>query len=81
MLSSLRNNEFFKNNVMPKLKTRKSVSKKVRITGSGKLKTRATGQNHYNSRDTGKASRAKRQDNSVYEAVAKNIKASLPYSF
>jgi len=66
---------------MPKLKTRKSVSKKVKITGSGKLKTRATGQNHYNSRDTGKQSRAKRQDNSVYPAVAKNIKNSLPYSF
>ncbi len=66
---------------MPKLKTRKSVSKKVKITGSGKLKTRATGQNHYNSRDTGKATRAKRKDNSVYPAVEKNIKASLPYSF
>ncbi len=66
---------------MPKLKTRKSVAKKVKVTGTGKLKTRATGQNHYNSRNTGDQTRSKRQDNSVYPAVAKNIKASLPYSF
>ena len=66
---------------MPKLKTRKSVAKKVKITGSGKLKTRAAGQNHYNSRNTGDQTRSKRQDNDVYPAVAKNIKAALPYSF
>ena len=66
---------------MPKLKTRKSVAKKVKISGSGKLKTRATGQNHYNSRNTGNQTRAKRKDNDVYDAVAKNIKVALPYSF
>jgi large subunit ribosomal protein L35 len=65
---------------MPKLKTRKSISKKVKVTGSGKLKTRSTGQNHHNSRDTGAQSRAKRKDNDVYAAVAKNIKKALPYS-
>lgn len=66
---------------MPKLKTRKSLIKKVKITGSGKLKTRATGQNHHNSRDTGSQTRAKRTDNDVYAAVAKNIKKAIPYSF
>lgn len=80
MLSSLPNNNEFFNKPMPKLKTRKSVSKKVKVTGSGKLKTRATGQNHHNSRDTGNQTRAKRRDNSVYDAVAKNIKHALPYS-
>ena len=65
---------------MPKLKTRKSVSKKVKVTGSGKLKTRATGQNHYNSRATGKQNRAKRLDQNVYETVAHNIKKALPYA-
>lgn len=65
---------------MPKLKTRKSVAKKVKVTGKGKLKTRATGQNHHNSRDTGSQTRAKRRDNDVYEAVAKNIKKALPYA-
>lgn len=65
---------------MPKLKTRKSVSKKVKITGRGKLMTRATGQNHHNSRDTGSQTRAKRKDNDVYAPVAKNIKNALPYA-
>ncbi|MFZ2300096.1 MAG: 50S ribosomal protein L35 [Candidatus Moraniibacteriota bacterium] len=64
---------------MPKLKTRKSIVKKVKITGRGKLKTRATGQNHYNSRATGSQARSKRKDNSVYPAVALNIKKALPY--
>ncbi|MBI2439351.1 MAG: 50S ribosomal protein L35 [Candidatus Moranbacteria bacterium] len=65
---------------MPKLKTRKSLIKKIKITGSGKIKTRATGQNHYNSRATGSETRSKRRDDSVYPAVEKNIKKSLPYS-
>ncbi len=65
---------------MPKLKTRKSVAKKVKLTGSGKMKTRATGQNHYNSRATGKETRAKRHDNDVYPAVAQNIKRAFPYA-
>lgn len=65
---------------MPKLKTRKSLIKKIKVTGNKKLKTRATGQNHHNSRDTGSQTRAKRKDNDVYEAVAKNIKKALPYA-
>ena len=65
---------------MPKLKTRKSLIKKIKVTGSGKLKTRATGQNHYNSRDTGSQTRAKRMNNNIYAAVAKNIKKALPHS-
>ena len=60
-----------------KMKTRKSLVKKIKVTGSGKLKTRATGQNHHNTRDTGKQTRAKRQDNSVYPAVEKNIKKAM----
>ncbi len=65
---------------MPKLKTRKSLVKKVKITGRGKIKTRATGQNHYNSRDTGSQRRNKRNDNSVFKTVEDSIKKALPYS-
>lgn len=60
-----------------KQKTRKSLAKKIKVTGSGKLKTRATGQNHYNVRSTGKETRAKRKDNDVYKAVAANIKKAI----
>jgi ribosomal protein L35 len=60
-----------------KQKTKKSLIKKIKVTGSGKLKVRATGQNHYNSRATGQQTRAKRRDQSVYPAVAENIKKAL----
>jgi|OpeIllAssembly_1097287.scaffolds.fasta_scaffold1911497_2 large subunit ribosomal protein L35 len=63
-----------------KQKTKKSVVKKVRITGSGKLKRRGTGQNHYNVRDTGKATRAKRRDQDFFKTDADNIKKALPYA-
>lgn len=62
---------------MPKLKTRKSVIKKIKVTSSGKLKVRATGQNHHNSRMSGDQRRSKHKDQDVYPAVAKNIKAAL----
>jgi ribosomal protein L35 len=60
-----------------KQKTKKSLVKKVKVTGSGKITVRATGQNHHNTRDTGKATRAKRGDKAVYPAVAKNIQKAL----
>ena len=47
---------------MPKLKTRKSVVKKVKITARRKVLRRYTKQNHYNSRQTGKFKRKKRGD-------------------
>lgn len=66
---------------MPKQKTKKSVVKKFKVTGSGKLTRRATGQNHYNSRDTGQASRAKRLDSGIaVPAEAANLKRALPYA-
>ncbi|MEI9966692.1 MAG: bL35 family ribosomal protein [Candidatus Moraniibacteriota bacterium] len=60
-----------------KQKTKKSLVKKIKVTGSGKLKVRATGQNHYNSRATGAQTRAKRRDRDVYPAVSANIKKAL----
>ena len=58
---------------MPKLKTHKAISKKVKVTGSGKLVRRATGQNHYNSHEGGNVTRAKRRDQGFFPADAKNI--------
>lgn len=62
---------------MPKLKTKKSVAKKFKLTGSGKVKRRATGQNHYNTRDTGSMVRAKRLDQNVKSVDARNVKKAL----
>jgi ribosomal protein L35 len=60
-----------------KQKTKKSLVKKIKVTGSGKITVRATGQNHYNSRATGKQTRNKRGDQGVYPAVEKNIQKAL----
>lgn len=65
-----------------KQKTRKSVVKKVKISGGKKKKLlhRGPRQNHYNSRATGDAKREKRNDREFFEADAKNIRKALPYA-
>lgn len=64
-----------------KQKTKKSVSKKIKVTGSGKLMRRSTGHNHYNSRDTGNDTRKKRGDHGIaVRQDENNIKKALPYA-
>lgn len=65
---------------MPKLKTRKAVAKRVRVTKTGKLKIRSGAQDHFNSRETGKKKRNKRRDKDLANVNHKNIKKALPYS-
>jgi large subunit ribosomal protein L35 len=65
---------------MPKLKTNKALSKKVRITKGKKVIRRSTGQNHYNSKETGKVGRAKRNDHRLFKADEKNVLKALPYA-
>lgn len=66
---------------MPKLKTRKSVAKRiVKVTTTGKMMRRSTSAQH---RTTGKSSRTLRQAK-MKEAIAagdtKQLKKALPYS-
>lgn len=63
---------------MPKLKTHKSVSKRVTLTKGGKLLKRHGGQDHFNSRDAGKITRKKRRDQSVADVYVKNLKSLIP---
>jgi len=65
---------------MPKLKTRKAVAKRVKITGSRKVIRRDTGQGHFNAREAGKTTRGKRRDFVVFKTDAENILKNLPYS-
>ncbi|MFA7151154.1 MAG: bL35 family ribosomal protein, partial [Candidatus Paceibacterota bacterium] len=44
-----------------KPKTRKSISKRFKITGTGKVLRRAAGQDHNRAKKTGKAIRKKRK--------------------
>jgi ribosomal protein L35 len=58
---------------MPKLKTKKALSKKIKVTKGKKVLRRKTGQNHYNSKETGKKGREKRGDMRLFRADEKNI--------
>ena len=68
---------------MPKLKTRKVISKRVTVTKGGntkkggKLMTRKAGQDHFNSRESGKTKRNKRSDTPVSKTIARNVKRAL----
>jgi len=64
---------------MPKIKTKKSASKKFKFTKGGKVTRRKTGQNHYNSKDTGKEGRAKKGDHRLFKADEQNVLKALPY--
>lgn len=65
---------------MPKIKTKKSVSKKVKITKNGKVIRRSTGQNHGNAKEAGAITRAKKKDKRMFRTDEKNIVAALPYA-
>jgi large subunit ribosomal protein L35 len=65
---------------MPKLKTRKSVAKRIKITKKGKLLKKKAGQDHFNARESGKVKRNKRRAKKVSKAIVKNLKRQLPYS-
>jgi large subunit ribosomal protein L35 len=62
---------------MPKIKTRKAVAKRFKVTKKKKVMKRSTGQDHFNARESGKQKRAKRLDKSVSGADAKNIRRML----
>jgi large subunit ribosomal protein L35 len=65
---------------MPKLKTRKAVAKRVKITAKKKVLRRDIGQGHFNAREAGKTTRSKRRDAVVFKTDAENILKNLPYS-
>ncbi len=62
-----------------KLKTKKLLKKRVKVTGSKKIMIRAGGQDHFNSRESGKVTKNKRRDKQLSSANKKVIKKFLPY--
>ncbi len=62
-----------------KLKTKKALKKRVKITGRKKVMIRTGGQDHFNSRESGKVTRNKRRDKSIADVNVKNVKQLLPY--
>ncbi len=65
---------------MPKIKTRKSVAKRFKVTKTKKVTKRGCGQDHFNARESGKQKRGKKLDRSVAETDAANIRKMLPYN-
>ncbi|MDX1535694.1 MAG: 50S ribosomal protein L35 [Candidatus Spechtbacterales bacterium] len=62
-----------------KLKTKKAVAKRFKVTATGKIMRRPTGQGHFNAKEGGKKRRSKRKLVPVSKAEAKKLKRLLPY--
>jgi len=62
-----------------KLKTKKAVSKRFKVTGSGKIMRKPTRQAHFNAKQTGSQRRKKRGWVEVSKADAKKLKKLMPY--
>jgi len=63
-----------------KLKTKKILKKRVKITGKNKVIIRTGGQDHFNSRESGKTTRNKRRDKELSLVNVKTVRKLLPYS-
>ena len=59
------------------MKTRKSITKRFKITKNGKILRRATGQNHLRSKKSGNTVRAGRKWVALSESEAKKIRKML----
>ena len=65
---------------MPKMKTRKSISSRVKQTKNKKYIRRRAGQSHFNARATGKTTRRKRRDFKIAKSEHKTLAAAMPHS-
>jgi large subunit ribosomal protein L35 len=65
---------------MPKLKTRKSVAKRFKITGTGKLKRRQQGLKHILEFRSAKSKRQATPDVIINDRDERRIRSLLPYS-
>ena len=62
-----------------KLKTKKLLSKRVKITSKKKVLIRKGGQDHFNARESSKVTKNKRRDKQISSANIKTVKKLLPY--
>jgi len=59
------------------MKTRKTISKRVKITKKGKILKRKAGKDHFNARERSKVTRAKRRDINLNQTFARTIKGNI----
>ena len=60
-----------------KIKTKRAVAKRFKITKKGKVIARTANQDHFNSRESGNKTRAKRSDKQITSGIKKSIKIQL----
>jgi large subunit ribosomal protein L35 len=65
---------------MPKLKTRKAVAKRVKITGTGKVLCHRGGKSHILTKKSSKRKRRLAKAKILRDGQAKMIKRQLPYA-
>ena len=63
-----------------KLKTHKSVSKRVKLTKTGKLMKIKNGRDHFNARESGNTTRNKRRGLAVEPVFARSMLALMPHA-
>ena len=64
---------------MPKIKTLKSLKKRVKVTAKGKIKCHHAGKSHILTKKTRKRKRALRKDGIMSKVDADRVKKLLPY--
>ncbi|MBW6440442.1 50S ribosomal protein L35 [Patescibacteria group bacterium] len=60
-----------------KIKTKRAVAKRFKISKTGKVIARTANQDHFNSSESGNVTRAKRLDKKITNATKKSIKRQL----
>lgn len=65
---------------MPKMKTKKSVAKRFKVTGSGKLKRAKAFKSHILTKKSSKTKRNLRKTGYVSETQEKTMKILMPYA-
>ncbi len=63
---------------MGKMKTKKALAKRLKITGGKKILKRRTHQDHLNAKDSGNRTRRKREVNKLSSSNRKVVKRLLP---
>lgn len=63
-----------------KAKTRKSVAKRYKVTGSGKIVRRKPGKRHILTKKSSKRKRSLGQDTLVDKSMVKTIRENMPFS-
>ncbi len=59
------------------LKTKKTISKRVKITKNKKILRRACGQNHFNARDSEKVTKNKRRDKTLNKCFSRTVRQNI----